>query len=240
MRKTADDAVKEIMDLKKKKEEEEEAKAKKKAKFDEFLHKKKIKREWKDMQETLLKQLGQRLHMWKFQGTWEARRDLYEILEAADAALRAQYFTSSQGLDPETGAKRAAEKAVASLGKAADQQTKAMMAKKAADLYIKQDGERKKAIEMIDKSLDMLGPQDKTRPNPYLSECVNRVREIIIEASKKPDAPEDPLKACKGRAEEIQQRLTGKAPSFENLRDGTPNPFLINFDKPLENPKIEP
>ena len=55
MRKTADDAVKEIMEIKKKKEEEKEAKEKKKAKFEEFLHKRKVKREWKDMQETLLK-----------------------------------------------------------------------------------------------------------------------------------------------------------------------------------------
>lgn len=43
------------------------------------------------------------------------------------------------------------------------------MAKKAADMYIKQDGERKKAINMIDRAITMLGPQDKTRPNPYLT-----------------------------------------------------------------------
>jgi len=117
----------------------------------------------------MLASLGERLHTWKFKGTWEARRDLYEILEASEAALKAQYYQSTQGLDPETGAQRAAEKAIATLGKYADQATKNLMAKKAADMYLKQDGERKKAINMIDRAITLLGPQDKARTNPYLS-----------------------------------------------------------------------
>lgn len=120
----------------------------------------------------MLKSLNDKLHTWKFKGTWEARRDLFEILEASEAALKAQYFMSTQGLDPEQGAQKAAEKAIATLGKYADQSTKSLMAKKAADMYIKQDGERKKAIAMIDNALTMLGPQDKARPNPYLTQCV--------------------------------------------------------------------
>jgi hypothetical protein len=72
-------------------------------------------------------------------------------------------------MDPETGAQKAAEKAIAVLGKFADQATKSLMAKKAAEMYLKQDGERKKAMNMIDRAITMLGPQEKARPNPYLT-----------------------------------------------------------------------
>lgn len=122
------------------------------------MHKKELKREWKNLQDELLGSLGEKLHTWKFKGTWEARRDLYEILEASEAALKAQYFMSTQGMDPETGAQKAAEKAIAVLGKFADQATKSLMAKKAAEMYLKQDGERKKAMNMIDRAITMLGP----------------------------------------------------------------------------------
>ena len=183
MKKTARDAVKSAMDVDRKKREAEELKQKKKMRFEEFLHKKKVKRQWKDLQDQMLKTLSEKLHTWKFKGTWEARRDLYEILEASEAALKAQYFMSTQGLDPEQGAQKAAEKAIATLGKFADQATKSLMAKKAADMYIKQDGERKKAIAMIDRAITMLGPQEKARPNPYLTQCVTRVRDLIIQSA---------------------------------------------------------
>ena len=58
----------------------------------------------------------------------------------------------THGMDPEVGAQKAAEKAIASAGKFADEQTKQMMAKKAANMYIKQDSERKKAMEMLEKA----------------------------------------------------------------------------------------
>jgi len=40
----------------------------------------------------MLKSLAQKLHKWKSTGTWEARDELYEMLEAADAAMKAQYW----------------------------------------------------------------------------------------------------------------------------------------------------
>ena len=55
-------------------------------------------------------------------------------------------------MDPEVGAQKAAEKAIASAGKFADEPTKQMMAKKAANMYIKQDSERKKAMDMLEKA----------------------------------------------------------------------------------------
>ena len=53
------------------------------------MHKKKLKREWKDMQDAMLKTLNDKLHNWRFVGTKEAKVDLYEILEASEAALKA-------------------------------------------------------------------------------------------------------------------------------------------------------
>lgn len=176
-------AVRAVMNEQKKKKKAEEIKQKKKEKFEAFLHQKKIKREWKELQDSMLKMLTEKLKTWKFRGTWDARRELYEMLEAASAALKAQYFETTQGLDPEAGAEKAAEKAIASLGKFADEQTKHMMAKKAADLYIKQDGERKKAIDMLDRAIKLLGPVEKSRANPYLTKCVQRVRSIIDQSN---------------------------------------------------------
>lgn len=58
------------------------------------------------------------------------------MLEAADAAMKAQYWDMTQGMDVETGAEKAAEKAIASAGKFADDLTKQTLAKKAAQMYI--------------------------------------------------------------------------------------------------------
>ena len=69
----------------------------------------------------MLKNLGEKLRLWKSNGTWEAREDLFEILEAADSAIKAQYWEMTQGMDPELGAQKAAEKAIASAGKFADE-----------------------------------------------------------------------------------------------------------------------
>ena len=60
-------------------------------------------------------------------------------------------------MDTESGATAAAEKAIASLGPQADAQAKQLIAKKAAMLYVKQERERKKAIDMLDKAMEMLG-----------------------------------------------------------------------------------
>ena len=72
----------------------------------------------------MLKNMAEKLRVWKSSGTWESREELFEILEAADMAIKAQYWEMTHGMDPEIGAQKAAEKAIASAGKFADEQTK--------------------------------------------------------------------------------------------------------------------
>ena len=57
-------------------------------------------------------------------------------------------------------------------------------------MYIKQDTERRKQIQMIDRSLSMLGPVEKTRPNPYLTDCVESLKDTIIASSRIPKDPD--------------------------------------------------
>ena len=55
-----------------------------------------------------------------------------------------------------------------------------MMAKKAANMYIKQDSERKKAMDMLSKAINMLGPIHETnKPNRYVNSCMGRIKEVI-------------------------------------------------------------
>ena len=103
----------------KKKRELEELKEKQRDKFHEALAAKKAKMEWKSLQENLLQTMTDRLRRWKYRGTWQARRELYELLSAASAALKAQLFRSTDGLEPEAGAELAAKKAIAKMGKTA-------------------------------------------------------------------------------------------------------------------------
>ena len=65
--------------------------------------------------------MSEKLRQWKSGGTWESRDELYQILEASDATIQAQYWEMTQGMDPEVGAQKAAEKAIASAGKFADE-----------------------------------------------------------------------------------------------------------------------
>ena len=97
---------------------------------------KRAKTEWKSLQENLLKTMTDRLRRWRYRGTWDARRELYELLSAASASLKAQYFKSTEGLEPELGAERAAQKAIARMGKSSDPQQRHQMAMKAAEMYI--------------------------------------------------------------------------------------------------------
>ena len=63
-----------------------------------------------------------------------------------------------------------------------------MMAKKAAQMYITQDTERKKAMDMLEKAMNMLGPaRDKTKPNKFLTGCIGRIRDVIAASEKKED-----------------------------------------------------
>ena len=130
----------------------------------------------------------------------------------------------TQGMDPEVGARKAAEKAIASAGKFADEQTKQMMAKKAANMYIKQDSERKKAIDMLDKALNMLGPpKDPKKPNKYLNSCVGRIKQIIQDAEKKEEAT---AKDCEALADKIEASLTG-VDVYARKMPGGINPFVL-------------
>lgn len=117
------------------------------------------------------------------------------------------------------------------------------MAKKAADMYIKQDGERKKAIAMIDRAIGMLGPQDKTRPNPYLTNCVNKVRDLVVMSASESKAKgpcENPtMTECNRIVGKIEGNLTGCDKTISTLRNGESNPFLIDFDK-LMGPDVDP
>ncbi len=89
------------------------------------------------MQDTLLLTLKDRLKRWHYVGTWQARKELYEILTAAQASLKAQYHKSTEGQEPEVGAQKAAEKTVAKMPKDASDEDKRLMAKKAADMYMR-------------------------------------------------------------------------------------------------------
>ena len=95
----------------------EELKQKQKDKFHEELAAKKAKMEWKSLQENLLKTMTDRLRRWRYRGTWEARKELYELLSAASASLKAQYYKSTNGLEPEEGAELASKKAIARMSK---------------------------------------------------------------------------------------------------------------------------
>lgn len=132
----ADVAAKSVVQEEEKRKKADEIREQKKQRLEVFEHKKKIKKEWRHLQDGMIKNLAEKLRLWKSNGTWESRDELFEILEAADAAIKAQYWEMTQGMDPEVGAQKAAEKAIASAGKFADEETKKMMAKKAANMYI--------------------------------------------------------------------------------------------------------
>ena len=76
----------------KKKRDHDDYKEKKKAKLDAFMAQKKVKKEWKYLQDALLKELAVKMKVWKHSGSQESREELYEILEATDAAVKAQYW----------------------------------------------------------------------------------------------------------------------------------------------------
>ena len=138
-------------------------------------------------------------------------------------------------MDPEAGAQKAAEKAIASAGKFADAETKQLMARKAAALYIENDSERKKAMEMLGKARHMLGmKKDASRPNRYLSGCVERVKAVI----KASEAQGDNLDLDK-YADEAEGRITGKEPFSKDMKNGY-NPFLFNNPKQKEEVKPVP
>jgi len=117
-------------------EQRAEKQEKQKEQFTEYLHGKREKSEWKAVQGALLSTLQDRLSQWKYTGTWEARKELYDLLNAASAALKAQYYKSSEGKTPEENAFHAAKMAVHQMGHATTAQKHAM-AKQAAEMFMK-------------------------------------------------------------------------------------------------------
>lgn len=61
------------------------------------------------------------------------------------------------------------------------------MAIKAAEMYMKQDSERKKSILMIDQAIEMLGPIEKIKGNQLIEDSVDNVKKVIEQSSKKPE-----------------------------------------------------
>lgn len=183
------------------------------------------------MQEQLLKTMTDRLRRWRYKGTWDARRELYELLSAASAALKAQYFRSTNGLDTEAGAEKAAKKAVLRMGKTADAHQRHQMAIRAAEMYMNQDEERKKSILMIDEAIDMLGPIEKVKGNKNIESSVENVKKIIELSKKKPEQFE--TDACNAIIDRAFARLTGKDPYAEQLKNHK-NPFLGTDSEPSQ------
>ena len=103
-----------------------------------------------------------------------------------------------------------------------------MMAKKAADMYMKQDGERKKAMIMIDQAIEMLGPVTKARGNNHLQQQVDHVRYLVKGLSgRSHDADGD---VCGDIINAAVGRLTGKDPYAGKFRQGG-NPLLLDGPK---------
>ena len=112
----------------------------------------KVRREWKRVQDALIKTMANKIRTWHYDGE-ESKEDLFQMLEASNTALKAQYFEHTGGLDLETGARRKAEKAVTELGKAADKKAKETAADAAAEEYIKKDVDFRKQIDQLEKAM---------------------------------------------------------------------------------------
>ena len=102
-------------------------------------------------------------------------------MQAADAGVKAQYWEHTHGADSETGAAKAAEKAIIDAGQFADLQTKQMVAKKASVAYLEKEQEIKRTIKLLSDAKKLTGPIDKNAPNKYLSGVTERIRKMIQE-----------------------------------------------------------
>ena len=100
------------------------------------------------------------------------------MVQAADAAVKAQYWELTHGADPEKGSKRAAEEAVANVSQFADSQAKEMVAKKASSCYLEKDAEFKKTLKTIEEVKRKVGEPEEGAKNKYFEGC-ERVRKLI-------------------------------------------------------------
>lgn len=99
-------------------------------------HQKKIRKEWQNLQAELLKALSLHLRLWRYTGNDDSWQDLYEILEASDAALKAESYDARLGLDLEAAAQKAAEQVLMTIDKSVSASKKSDAAKKAAMSFI--------------------------------------------------------------------------------------------------------
>ena len=180
-KKNASLATQQMLDQVKKRKKAEAEKESQKVEAEETHNKKKIKKEWKFLQDSMLKHLAEKMRVWRNKVTPETTAEIKELLQAADAGVKAQYWELTHGADSETGAAKAAEKAIVDAGQFADLQTKQMVAKKASVAYLEKEKELKKTIKMLTDAKKLTGPIDKNSPNKYLSGVTERMRKMIQE-----------------------------------------------------------
>jgi hypothetical protein len=111
------------------------------------------------------------------------------------------------------------------------------MAKKAADMYMRQDGERKKAIFQIDQAIKILGPFEKTQASIDLQKEVDKVEQAVaqsrlIEPQIKFEAESNSL---------LRNFVTELHPlSASVMFDGSTNPLILDQEEqPIALDKIE-
>ena len=100
------------------------------------------------------------------------------------------------------------------------------MAKKAASMYMKQDLERKRSMQMLDDAIEMLGPIEKAKPNPLLVNYVEAMKRAIESAKNNYNVNDDG--PCTDYAEKALLHISG-SPSFADV-NGKPNPLLLSTD----------
>ena len=190
----------------------------------------------------MLKHLAEKMRVWRNKVTPETTAEIKELVQAADAGVKAQYWEHTHGADSETGAAKAAEKAIVDAGQFADLQTKQMVAKKASVAYLEKEQEIKRTIKLLSDAKKLTGPIDKNASNKYLSGVTERIRKMIQEQAKETEKPKPFEKTPDTYLDEIEARMTGTDPFTKKMKDES-NPFLLDSQsggKPDEKPADKP
>ena len=101
---------------------------------------------------------------------------------------------------------------------------KAKMVKKAVDMYMKQDGERKKAMMMIDQAIHTLGPVEKAKGSYDLVDQANIIHDEIKRNTRTKPVDEIGFKDADLIVEDVARRIgvTGEDKTAK-LFSGKPN-----------------
>lgn len=142
------------------------------------MQRNKVRREWKRVQDMLIKTMANKIRTWQLDGE-ESKEDLFQMLEASTTVLKAQYFEHSGGLDLETAARRKAEKAINELGKMVNKNIKEATAKNAAEEYIKKDLDFRKQIDQLERAMTTLGDKYIGKPNRYLTGSIEKAKKVL-------------------------------------------------------------